>query len=286
MRIDLMDHRDLVRGAAEVEETPEGVRSSRLTESALEFCQSFEEHGNDASFSAGVRIAFVTDSRYVKMKLAPCNIDTVKDYQIDVLVDRSECHTFAPEDPEEEFVFRLDFPDEDEDKEEFEVEIFLPITTDVEIRKLELADGALFRPIYCCDEQMLFLGGATIMGHGASSPVRSCSAHLAAQMDIDHFNWGIGTIPLSAELGEFALELEWQRVVIFCDAFDFLSDRNAEEFADELAAMLDHIVSRPGVMVHVVSPLLWRDKEESHNAAGSSLDDFRLAIRRAVSSFP
>ena len=50
--------------------------------------------------------------------------------------------------------------------------------------------------------------------------------------------------------------------------------------------LLDHVTSRPGVTVYVMSPLLWHGREETRNGAGSRLEDFRLAIRRVVSSFP
>lgn len=123
------------------------------------------------------------------------------------------------------------------------------------------------------------------MGMAATSPLRSYAALLAAQLDTDYINWGVGGMPLSAEVGELALELEWQRVLICCDAEDFVLNRNAEETAEQLAALLDHVTSRPGVTVYVMSPLLWHGREEKRNEAGSRLEDFRLAIRRVVSAF-
>ncbi len=278
-----MEHRDLVRGAAEVEETPEGVRPSRMTAEALELCCEHEEAGIQAQFTAGVRIALVTDSSELALTVTPVHAESVRDYQIDVMIDRSECHTFSPEDPAEEFSFSIELSDSDD---EHEVEILLPTAAAVDINSLELTDGALFRPIYCSDERMLFIGGASIMGQGAGSPLRSFAALLGAQSGNDYINWGVGGMPVSAELGELALELEWQKVLVCCDAGDFLSGRSADESGVALAALLDHLTARPGVAVYVMTPLLFPGHEDMSNEAGCRIRDFRVEIRRVVDSFP
>ncbi len=279
-----MEHRDLVRGAAEVEETPEGVRSRRMTAEALELCREYENAGDKAEFSAGVRIALVTDSNTVSMSLAPAVRGRTADYQVDILVDRSECHTFSPEDPDDEFSFTLDLPEEDDD--EHEIEIFMPISANVDILSLELDDGALFRPTYCSDERMLILGGAAAMGSGATSPLRSFAALLAVQLDTDCINWSVGNMPLDSRFGELALELEWQKVLVCCDFADYAAGRSAADCGENLAAMLDCLTSRPGVAVYVITPLLYPGKEERRNSAGSTLDDFRQELRRVAETFP
>ncbi len=284
MRIDLMDHRDLVRGAAEVEETPEGVRCRRMTEAAEEFFRGKEQLFRRARYTAGVRISLVTDSSYLAMRLRLAAAeDEEEPCRLDVLVDRSDCHTFGPDEPEAEFEFFLELPEgRDEDHE---VEVFLPLNAEILVCDLELADGALFRPLYCTDERMLLLGDALTMGLTAPSPLRSYAAILAAELHTDVLNWALAGTPLQGGLGALALEQEWQSVLVACGIQDYASGRSAAESAAELTTLLKHLFRRPGITVHVATPLLWPGHEQLRNAAGDAPEDFRRELTAAASAF-
>lgn len=284
MRIDLMEHADLIRGAAEVEESSDGVRCRRMTPAAMEFYSHREELHLRSHFSTGVRLALVTDSAFIALRLKLGHRIRDDAFKVDVLIDCSECHTFSPDDDLDEFCFTVEMPDDGE--EDHEVEILLPIYGEASILEFELADGALFRPLYGIDPRMIFLGDSVTMGTAASSPLRSWAAYLAAALGSDYVNWGVGSARMEREVGELALGLEWQQAVVAYGINDYAAGTSAKACADELAAMLAALASRPGVKLYVVTPLLWSSREKVRNEAGDTPDDFRREIARAAAAFP
>ncbi len=283
MRIDLVEHSDLVRGVVEVEETPEGVRPRRMTEEAIEFYREPDRFYRRAQYCNGIRIAFVTDSAFVSMRLIQGVVETPHAYQVDVLIDRSECHTYGPDEAEHEFTFTIDLPrSEDGDHE---VEILLPLTTEVLIGDLELADGALFRPIYCSDERLIFLGDSITAGAAATSPMRSYAAQLAANLGTDYINWSVGGARLQSELARMAMELEWQKAIVAYGVNDFGFNGSAPETGAEMTRFLKHLTRRPGVSISVITPLYWPERENKPNEQGFTLEDFRREIAAAAGAF-
>jgi lysophospholipase L1-like esterase len=283
MRIDLIEHRDLVRGASEVEDTAEGVRCRRMTPEAMALYADTERFYRRTCFSAGIRIALATDSSFISMRLKQGVEETGAAGKVDVLVNRSECHTYSPDEDLDEFCFTVELPQDDQ--EDHEVEILLPIDGEVLIQDLELADGSLFRPLYCSDERMIMLGDSITMGRAATSPLRSYASLLAATLGTDYVNWGVGGVQLDARLGELALALEWQTALVAYGINDYHNNRSARECAAELTALLEKLTDRPGVTVYVVTPLVWPEREKVPNARGDRPEDFRRELAAAAKAF-
>ena len=284
MRIDPIEHADLVCGALEVEEAAEGVRCSRFNATALELLENARE---EADATAGIRVSLVTDSSHVMMRLQrDADTDTEPEpYQVDVLVDRAECHTYESDEDVGDFFFSLEL-EEDEEFGDHEIEIFLPHNTQVHIKELELDDGALFRPLYPGDDRMLFLGDGLVQGYGATSPFRSMVSLLATELRSDFLNWGLTGVPLNSDLGRAALEAEWQTAIIAAGISDYRMGCAADDFAAELATMLDLLSTRSGVKLRMLSPVILPEVEGIANEAGCTLDDFRRAISRVAGEMP
>lgn len=278
----MVEHRDLVRGATEVEETEDGVRCSRIPDS-FPVLKRREVFLRRARYTSGVRISLVTDSSFISLRL---HLNAVEDSpdtcRVDVLVDRRDCHTFEPEDSERDFEFFLQLP-ADLDKDH-EVEVFLPLNAEALVRELELSDGALFRPLYCTDERMLLLGDCLTMGLTATSPLRSYAAILAAELHTDILNWAIAGLPLCSEFGKLALEYEWQSVLVACGTQEYEDGVGAADCAASLSQLMRQLCRRPGIVVYVATPFLCPAWEEVKNAAGDTLADFRVALTSVAAS--
>ncbi len=282
MRIDLAEHADLVRGTVEIEETPEGVRCRRMTEEAIEFFREPDRFYRRAQYNNGVRIALVTDSAYLTLHLTQGVTEVPHAYRVDVLVDRAECHTFEPSEPTDDFCFTLELPDGGD----HEVEILLPISTEVLIHDLELADGSLFRPLYCSDERLLVLGDSIPAGCAASSPLRAYTARLALELGTDYINWSVGGAQLQSGLARMAMTLEWQKALVAYGTNDFNCNRSAAECREEMTLFLKYLTRRPGVTIYLLTPIVWPDNEKRRNEAGCTLDDIRAALSEAAAAFP
>ena len=287
MRIDLAEHKDLVRGTAEVEETSEGVRCSRFTEHAKTLFP--EDHGT-VNATAGVRVSLATDTSELTMRLQRVGgeDEATEPYQVDVLVDRASCHSFESEGDVSDFFFNVELEPRggSDDEDDHLVEIFLPASAEVLIREFEISDGALFRPLYPGDERILFIGDGAMQGEGASSPLRSYASLLATELGCDFLNWSVAGVPLAGALGEAALEVEWQSAVVAPGASDYLLGRSAADTAVDLNVMLNALSSRSGARINVITPFRMPEQEGLPNAAGSTPDDFRSAFARVAAGVP
>lgn len=286
MRIDLSEHSDLVRGASEVEETPDGVRCSRFTERCFE--KVFARDGapaDSACATSGVRVALVTDAGNVRMRLARGRTFAENGASVDILVDRAECHSFRSDEDAEDFVVSMDLePAEEEDGHE--LEIYLPHLSEVLIRDFELSDGSLFRPSYAGDERILFAGDAVTQGRFAASPFRTYPALLAAEMHTDFLNWGVTAGKVCADLAEAALEMEWQSAVLACGAEDYKESTSRRDFEAELRGAISHLSRRGGARIFAVTPWRLPELEKVRNRAGMIPDDYRKICRETVREFP
>ncbi|MBQ4106564.1 MAG: SGNH/GDSL hydrolase family protein [Lentisphaeria bacterium] len=287
MRINLAEHTDLVRGTVEVEETSEGVRCSRFTGQARKL---FPGETDSVNTTAGVRVSLATDTNELTMRLQRVdNADgSAQPYQVDVLVDRADCHTFESDGDVDDFFFNIELEPRDGDDAEDDhlVEIFLPPSANVLIREFEISDGALFRPLYPGDERILFIGDAFMLGEGASSPLRGYANLLATEMSCDFLNWSVSGLPLTGGLGEAALEIEWQSAVVTGGSSDYLLGRSAADAAVDLNVMLNALSSRSGARINLITPLLLPELENVPNLAGSTLGDFREAFSRVAAGVP
>lgn len=286
MRIDLAEHSDLVRGSAEMEETSEGVRCSRIPGDITS--QIFGTEGDCADAAAavsGVRIALVTDSSDISLRLARGRTFAENGAAVDILVDRAECHTFRSDEDAEDFVVSLELEPTGTD-EGHEIEIYLPHLSEVLIRDFELSDGSLFRPSYAGDDRMLFLGDAVTQGADATSPFRTFPALVAAELHTDFLNWGVRGAAVSAPLARLAKTQEWQTAVMACGSGDYLADRPLEAFSAELEKALTELASRSGVRLFAVTPWHIPACENVRNGAGLTPADYRKAAEKIIRQIP
>jgi len=286
MRIDLAEHSDLVHGASEMEETSEGVRCSRIPgETAMRIFGADGHCADAAKAASGVRIALVTDSSEVSLRLARGRTFAEDGATVDILVDRAECHTFKSDEDAEDFVVSLELEPAGGD-EGHEIEIYLPHLSEVLIRDFELSDGSLFRPSYAGDERILFLGGGVTQGAGATSPFRTYPALVAAELHTDFLNWGVRGAGISAELAGLAGSLEWQTAVLACGCGDYLADRPLDAFSAELEKALNKLAARGGVRLFAVTPWHIPAREDCRNQAGATPADYRKAAEKIIRQVP
>lgn len=269
-----------------MEETSEGVRCSRLPGDTV--LQVFGQDGlraDAAQAASGVRIALVTDSTEISLRLARGRTFAEDGAAVDILVDRAECHTFRSDEDAEDFVVSLELEPTGGD-EGHEIEIYLPHLSEVLIRDFELSDGSLFRPSYAGDERILFLGGDATQGAGATSPFRTFPALVAAELHTDFLNWGVRGAGVSAELAGLARSLEWQTAVLACGNGDYLADTPAEVFAAELEKTLRELAGRGGVRLFAVTPWSIPAREDVRNRAGLTPGDYRGTAEKVIRRIP
>ena len=286
MRIDLAEHSDLVRGTSEMEETSEGVRCSRIPgEITAKLFGAAGVRADSAAAVSGVRIALVTDSGSISLRLARGRTFDEDGAAVDILVDRAECHTFRSDEDAEDFVVSLDLEPTGTD-EGHEIEIYLPHLSEVLIRDFELSDGSLFRPSYAGDDRMIFFGDDVTQGADATSPFRTFPALVAAELHSDFLNWGVRGAAVSAELARLAKTQEWQTAVLACGSGDYFANRSVAEFSAELEKTLNELAARSGVRLFAVTPWHIPACENVRNEAGFAPADYRRAAEKIIRRTP
>ncbi len=173
-------------GATRLEQTEDGIRFWRMTEAQIQhyYDRGDEHQALNGVQSAGVRLAFVTDSSFVAFsaKLLP---DLSGYHAFDVWVDGVMVAHFGKENVAPENC-RVELG-----AGEKLVEIYLPWSKIVILRELLLDDGATLVP-HKRSRKLLAFGDSITHGACSTYPSLCYIQRLAALLDADLENRGVG----------------------------------------------------------------------------------------------
>ena len=279
MGIDFLDNNDFVFGVASYEFHDGAYRFFRMTEALHEFFSNNEAFIIRAASTSGVRIGFVTDSKYLTMEVL-YGVSSRPIFTIDVIVNDEDKMTFGPDEYVKEFSFSTKLPG----SREKTVEIFLPNMAECAVKGIVLEAGSVLKPLPEKTVRLLFIGDSITQGMTVSNPSMTYPAQIATVLGADFHNIGVGATTLQHELAPPVMELDWDKIFIAFGVNDFSRGRPLVEFEQECKVMLDVLCSRNNAEIILITPIP-RALRTNANEIGLYLEDYRESLRKVAKKF-
>lgn len=288
MRLTADQIKELVTGAARIEDENGAVRPYRFTKEQSELYRQRKESYYVRSIStAGIRLCFETDSKSLYLKLRFETGSSRQYFSVDVFADGKPVDfwdNFSGVELPQEYI-KVELP-RDRCDNTFAlgegvktVTVYLPWTFGVAIEAMELDDGAYAKPVKP-QKKLLVYGDSITQGYDALRSSNRYAAKLADWLGAEEFNKAIGGEQFFPELAKLRDPIQpdyitvaygtndWNRV----DAETF--EKNCGEFYANLRK------SYPGVKIFAITPI-WRKVTEEVKKVGV-FDDLERLIRKAV----
>ena len=274
MRIDLQKNSSFLHGCACVEKKDKGLQLHRFTPSLMEFYRFPEHREIRAVCPSGVRLMLRTDSRRISFPVSFGRIARPI-FAFDVLVDGAD----APWRYENEILIV------ELDGKPHLVEIALPHLVECFAGEPETDDGAFLEPVAGKEHAMLFIGDSIMQGMTVSRPSLAYADRLARFLDCEYSNLSVGGAVMKKELGTYALEYQWDRIVVGFGVNDFNTGRPPDVFSADAEGALAALTSRRNADIVLLGPIHWAGRSEP-NALGLHLSDYCEALRSVAGKFP
>lgn len=274
--------RAMTKGTARIEETDGVYRFLRFTVAEQE---AYVNHPRKPQYyvptfhTAGVRWSFRTDSNYIDFDLSndiPTNVDNAV---FDVHENGALCRTVKFE-----FKYlssgRLHIPLSEGDKL---VEIYFPYHARLTVANVEIADGASFEPVGR-KYKMLTYGDSITHGSSTSRPSLSYAVRVAAMLNADIINKGIGGEHFFPQLICDKTEEAPDWITVAYGTNDW-KHCTKEEFDQNCVAVLKGLTDfYPGKPIFVISPT-WRGDANTETPFGAPTYEVHAQICKHAASF-
>lgn len=270
-----------ILGAATLKETEKGLYPSRMTDELMKFYSYSEAAVIRAKNSSGIKIAFLSNTNFVRMKLT-FGVFSRQIFNTDIIINGTEKLTFGPpEDYEENFSFEAPI----NAKKENLIEIYLPNMCETRIVSLEIADGASLEAAPCMKyPKSIFIGDSISQGMTVSSPALTYPAQISAKLKKSFYNIAVGGAVMAGDLGQLALAYEWDTAFIAFGVNDFNTNVPLEQLESRTEALLKGLSTRSGISINLITPIHWAGRTEP-NSLGIYLDSYRETIRKTGAGF-
>ncbi len=259
MTISITELRSATHGAVQLEPTEKGIRFWRMTEAQRQYYldRGDEMHIRNSLHSAGVRLAFRTNSRSLTLSAELLPDLSGIGGSFDIWEDGVLIANLGGENKEiKDLGVALS-------EGEHLVEIYFPWSKGVILQELSLDDGATFVPHHR-KYRLLSFGDSITHGALATHPSLTYVERLAVLLDADLDNRGIGGDHFSAGLAELE-PVENPDIVTVAYGTNDWSHWGAC-FDEECPRMIQILAERyPNAEIYVITPI-WRgdwDREGS-----------------------
>lgn len=235
-------------------------------------------YGRDNSFStAGVRIEFETDSKYLKIatSVKESNPDGRNFYSFDVycngsMVGQIKNFNNMPQYPYKKYNIA------DRQKSFFlkaglkHIRICFPWSVQGMIREIELDDGAIITPIRK-PRKVIMYGDSITQGYDAAKSSLSYASRLADMLDADVINKGIGGSVFMPELTKHKGNILPEFITVAYGTNDWKGS-DFEGFKIRSHAFCENLVNNyPNTLIFVIAPIWRADNNEIHKLGSFSV---------------
>jgi hypothetical protein len=260
-------------GAISLEKTPEYVHPWRIpVEDRILFA---EDLANCASTTAGVRVAFTTDSDTVGGSVWVSE-GSVK---LDLAVDHEYVETIVVEDAE---AFRF----ENLPKGEKTIEIWLPPTPQVGLRGIDLTDDATCGAVSDTRPKWITYGSSITHCGAAESPMHTWPAVAARMADFNHTNLGFGGQCHLDALIATAIRDQPVDYLSMCVGINIMGGATLgpRTFRSSILGFVQLVREKhPDTPFIIMSPIYNPDRESTPNPVEMTLEIMRDDVEAAVS---
>ncbi|MDD4539076.1 MAG: SGNH/GDSL hydrolase family protein [Lentisphaeria bacterium] len=269
-------------GAVDVLDDPRGFLPSRFTPALRAFYGDSEARVIRANSPTGVRIAMITDSPSVRIRVAYGRAAREK-YALSVRVDDDSAWLCAPAQPR---ATRCDFSIGLPSGRHW-VEIGLPHLVETFVESVDIADGAHAEPVPAAAGRTLFVGDSIMQGMTTEALCRSYFDIVARGLAYDYVNVSVGGATaapgLAQCLGGYS---DWDLALVSFGTNDCTQNRPLEEYAASLAAIITALQCQGRGKLCLLTTVPRPAQEGTPNAIGKTLDDYRQAARALQTQFP
>ncbi len=281
MRLSYEQICQITRGTARIKQTEEGFHFLRFTRSQEEYYQRTNQDFYNKSFAtAGVRLSFTTDASLMRIayrmkKASSRNFGWFDVYENGVLTDHFGGDTAEPlEDTHETLL----------SQGEKRVDVYFPWSAAAEIGFLELTDGAWIRPLPAkCT--MLAFGDSITQGYDAVFPSMSYQCQMAAALEANCLNKGIGAERFCPGLLTQREEICPDLITVAYGTNDW-SGRDRATFAENCRGFFTTLCDQyPGTPVYMITPI-WRADSTKQTPFAAPLSEAVSLLEEICGEFP
>ena len=280
MNLSLEQLKSITHGATYLEQTEHGVYFWRMMPDQIQYYVDIKDEPlvRAAKQSAGVRLAFVTDSKSLSFSatLLPDSggIRSGFDvYENGVMI----AHMDTEELPNRTAEIALSAG-------ESIVEIYFPWPKGVALSSFCLDDGATLKP-YRRTRKLLAFGDSITHGATTQYPSLSYIQRLARMLDADLENRGVGGDVFTAVIAEREICADPDIVTVAYGTNDW-GHRKGERFDRECPAMLEVLAKKyANAKIFVITPI-WRKDWDRDTMSGKSMQGIRREIRAYAEIYP
>ncbi len=291
MKLTLEQVQAITVGVADVEQTNNGrFLFWRLTQEQRDL---YANRGNDAYLrslsSAGVRLAFQTDSTRLTMAARVTSASSALFYAFDVYVNGECVDRLCNFDGVEMTVPYTSIPLSFKRLEKTfslgegvkTVEVYFPWSVQPSVEYIELDDGASLTPVRR-KHTLLAFGDSITQGYHSLCPSNMYVCRLARALDADEWNKGVGGEMFFPELAETTESFTPDIIIVSYGCNDY-HHRTREQFEEHCRAFFDNLrATYPESRIIAISPIwLPRGGEMPFGA----FEDLHTAIERCIDGY-
>lgn len=224
-------------GIVEVKNIDKYVRLYRFTDEQIAMYAEYQDgvFAEKTHVSAGVKLAFNTDSKYLKLKGVSSFAGSRSYYAIDLVVngEYKDSITNFIDSGKNDYYWRT-FPLGAFEKEfqlgdgEKKVEIYLPFAVSIDVEEILLSNGAFIEPIKSKNKGLLF-GDSITQGYDCLYPSSHHTATLSKFLDTDFINKAIGGEMFNPRLAKLKEDIDPDYILIAYGTNDWNRTLNFEQ---------------------------------------------------------
>ena len=257
MKLTVEQIRALTKGADRVFEENGGVCFRRFTEEQEELYSQVSKDFYGKTFAtAGVRLEFVTDSRFLSMTYSASSSSSRKHFNCDIAVNGRTVYSLGD---------HLDSAPNgmptvsggcELGEGEKKVVVYFPWSASLKLISFELDDGASVTPVEHSLKMIMF-GDSITHGYDAANPSLSYASLVTDMLDAESINKGIGGEVFRPELARLKDSIEPQIITVAYGTNDW-STQKKETFEDNCREFYTQLSRNyPNARIYAMTPI-WR----------------------------
>lgn len=298
MKLNLEQLKEITCGAARILEEDGGFRFWRFTEHQEELYTQLrpvigkiKNYHPTSTSSSGIRLAFRTDSRSLKLKADVKRASPRTFFSFDVFVNGAllDCMDNFGDDPYPQGEPKKPYPLGIHEKEfdlgegEKTVEVYFPWSVCPVMQEISLDDGASLTPVKRKKTYIAF-GDSITQGYDILRPSAHHVPRLAKMLDADYFNKGIGGEIFFPPLGDSPDPVQPDYITIAYGTND-MTLTDCTDIEDRCRAFCQGVRKHyPAAKIFLTTPV-WRTTWQS-DANFDTYDNVEAKLRRAVADIP
>jgi len=226
MKLDINELKDITFGVDRIEKINNEITFNRFTLNEENY---YKENNINYLYkvyaSSNIKLDFITDSTYIKIKLSfnkgsSRNFSFIDIYKDDVLfkhLGSLDSNTFILDE-------KIDIGDNLK-----KITIYFPWSSSTKLLNFEIDDNSIIEPVKK-DSLILFYGDSITQGYDSLYPSLSYANRVASYFNLNSINKAIGGEVFNKDLIDSSFKYDAKYIVVAFGTNDFEKDKSLEEF--------------------------------------------------------